>query len=98
MRPVQFAGALQTRTRHFDEELRNLRARFSQTPCCVERKIYCGIRAAARKSPSVESRQASGTRNRPARPGSVTRIEIRGSDLRADVDRQLSPDPKIGLA
>src|SRR6266849_3269161 len=82
---------------HFNKEFCNLRARFAQTPRGVEGKIYRGIRAAAGESPTVETGQASGTRNRPARAGSVTRIGIGGSDSRADVQRELSPDSKVGL-
>src|ERR1700682_2185951 len=97
--PVQFSVALQPRVRRFDEKLRDLRARFSQTLCGVKGKTCCRIGVASGEFPSVETRQMSDSRNRPLRAvrlGGVMRGGIRGSDSRANVKRQLSPDSEVG--
>src|SRR4030088_1098786 len=101
VRPIQFAGALQVRIPHFDEELRESRVGFSETPCGIKGEIDRGIGTASWKSPSVESRQASLTRNGPlraARAGRVTRIGNGRGDSSLDVHRQLSPNSEVRLA
>ncbi len=91
MRPIQFAGPLNVRRRHFQKQFPNFRVSLAEPPVHFHGKIGRGIRVTLGEPPAVHPGQSRRCGNGPLRCAGIraaSRRGFRGADARIEIDRK----------